>query len=126
MFGKLIALLFASRDAAHRAHLATKSYAQHMALGTFYEEIVGLADSLAEMYQGRYGITPIPSAQRGGLGSAAIKTDGDPADVLESHLDALEGMRYEAIDEAETAMQNQVDEIVALYLSTLYKLRNLS
>lgn len=32
MFAELIALLFASRDYGHRAHLATRSYAQHKAL----------------------------------------------------------------------------------------------
>jgi len=32
MFAELIALLFASRDYGHRAHLATGSYAQHKAL----------------------------------------------------------------------------------------------
>lgn len=124
MFGKLIALLFASRDFAHRAHLSTKSYAQHQALGSFYPAVVDLADSLTEAYQGRNGIVQIPS-NRGGL-SGGVKVDGEPADVLQSHLDAIEDMRYEAVDETESAMQNIVDEIVALYLSTLYKLRNLS
>lgn len=125
MFGKLIALLFASRDFAHRAHLATTSYAQHMALGAFYEGIIELADTLTEAYQGRHGLTPIPGPQRGGLTTSSVKTEGEPADVLQSHLDAVENMRYDAIEDSDTALQNMVDEIVGLYLGTLYKLRNL-
>ena len=45
---QFIGLLFASRDYAHKAHLNTDSYAQHMALNAFYDEIIPLADDLAE------------------------------------------------------------------------------
>lgn len=40
MIARLIAILFLSREVAHRAHLNTKSYAQHMALGSFYDDII--------------------------------------------------------------------------------------
>ena len=46
--GEYIALLFLARDLAHRAHLRTRSYAEHMALGAFYEGIIPLADEFAE------------------------------------------------------------------------------
>ena len=46
----LISLLFLARDLAHREHLRTKSFAQHMALNTFYNEIVENADAIAEAY----------------------------------------------------------------------------
>lgn len=118
MIGRLIALLFLSREYAHRAHLRTNSYAQHMALNEFYESIVEIADSLAEAYQGRNGIIDdIPMLE---------ETDtGEPADVLARHLESIEKMRYTAVEKTETAMQNIIDEAVAQYLSTLYKLRNL-
>jgi hypothetical protein len=48
--------LFLARDVAHSVHLNTRSFSKHMALNTFYDEIVGLADSLAEAYQGRNGL----------------------------------------------------------------------
>jgi len=35
-------------------------------------------------------------------------------------------MRYEVVDKTDTPLQNIIDEIVNLYLSTLYKLRFLS
>jgi len=116
--GRLIAILFLSRDFAHREHLRTSSYAQHMALGGFYEDIIGLADSLAEAYQGRNGL----------IGSVPLlKDDAEgPIDkVLEKHLSWVEKSRYTAVEKTETALQNMIDEIVALYLSTLYKLRYL-
>ena len=115
---KLLATLFLSRDLAHRDHLKTQSYAQHVALGDFYDGIIDLADSLAEMYQGRHGIIKeIPLLEQ--------TERGTPADTLADHLEMIEDMRYDAVDKSDTAIQNQIDEVVGLYLTTLYKLRNL-
>ena len=52
MIEQFIAVLFLARDMAHKAHLTTDSYAQHMALGEFYGALPDLADSLAETWQG--------------------------------------------------------------------------
>jgi len=118
MIGRLIAILFLSRELAHREHLRTQSYAQHMALNTFYDEVVGIADSIAEAYQGRNGIIKdIPMLD--------TKASGPIADVLEAQLAMIEKIRYTAVEKSDTAIQNLIDEAVALYLSTLYKLRNL-
>lgn len=120
MIGELIALLFLSRDVAHRAHLKVSgpgSFAAHSALGSFYEEVVGLADGLAEAYQGRNGIIEdIPYLDA---------DQGDVIKVLEGHLDWIEENRFEVIPKEDTPLQNIVDEIVSLYLSTLYKLKTL-
>jgi len=71
-----------------------------------------------EAYQGRHGIIKdIPKSSGSEMGSIDR--------VLESHLSSIENMRYTVCDRKETAIQNMVDEVVALYLSTLYKLRNL-
>ena len=43
--------------------------------------------------------------------------------VLTRHLEWLEKIRYTAVEKSETAIQNHIDTIVGLYLSTLYKLR---
>ena len=51
-----IGMLFLARDVAHSVHLNTRSYAKHVALNVFYDEIVGLADGFAEAYQGRKGL----------------------------------------------------------------------
>jgi ribosomal 50S subunit-associated protein YjgA (DUF615 family) len=45
--------------------------------------------------------------------------------MIQSLLDEVENMRYDAVDQGDTAIQNLIDEAVALFLSTLYKLKNL-
>lgn len=116
LMGRLIAILFLSREIAHREHLKTTSYAKHIALNEFYDGIIDIADSIAEAYQGKYGvIDTIPM-----LDAPAPE---DIADVLEKQLALVERLRYTAVDKQQTAIQNLIDEAVALYLSTLYKLR---
>jgi hypothetical protein len=117
--GQLIATLFLSRDVAHREHLKTKSFSQHMALGSFYVDIVENADAIAEAYQGAYDIIPDIPLLSGPKKGMAID------DCLEEYKDNIEGMRYKACDKEDTAIQNLIDEAIATYLSTLYKLRNL-
>jgi hypothetical protein len=113
----IIGLLFYARTVTHLEHLKTKSYAQHKALNEFYDEIVDLADELAEAYQGCEGIIKdIPIFNN---------PVTDPIDVfLEKQLTLIESLRKKATDRS--AIQNIIDTIVGLYLSTLYKLRNLS
>lgn len=113
---ELIGLLFYARTVTHKEHLRTKSYAQHMALGSFYTEVIDLADKLAEAYQGCEGLLKdIP---------IFYKEVSDPVDVfLDKQLQLIEKTREKA--SSRSAIQNIIDEVVALYLSTLYKLRNL-
>lgn len=119
---KLIALLFFSRDVAHRAHLMTKGipgdFAMHEATGEFYIGIIGLADSVAEKWIGRNG--PMSDIE-----FISMKMEGSILDNLEAHLSIVEDMRYQASPKEDTAIQNIIDEIVGLYLSTLFKLRTL-
>jgi len=53
---QFVAVLFHAGTITHFMHLQTKSYAQHKALGHFYEDIVDLADKYAEAYQGCYSV----------------------------------------------------------------------
>ena len=115
--GEFIALLFMARDITHREHLKTKSYAQHMALGAFYPAIIELADSIAEAYQGCEGkLITVPYVKNTATGSIDS--------ILRSHLDWISKNRKKLSDE--TSIQNIIDEIVALYQSTLYKLKFLA
>ena len=118
MIARLIAIMFLSREVAHREHLNTKSYAQHVALGSFYDTIIDNADAIAEAYQGRHGL----------IGKIPMLTEadtGDIADILEKHLGMIEKLRYTAVEKTDTPIQNLIDTAVETYLSTLYKLRNL-
>jgi hypothetical protein len=119
MIDQFIGTLFLARDVAHREHLRTKSYAQHMALGSFYNDIADLMDSLTEAYQGRYGIIPeIPILTESKKYKEALY-------CLAEKLDYIEKNRYKAIPKEDSALQNIVDEIVGLFLSLIYKLENL-
>lgn len=111
-----IGLLFLSRDVAHREHLATNSYATHVALGDFYDKVIDLADSLAEMWQGREDkVLQVEFAEE--------ESSGSIVETLQAHLDIVEKLRYKVVDKDDTALQNVIDEIVGVYLTTLYKLR---
>jgi len=44
-----------ARDCMHLVHWNTTSYAEHKALGKFYEGWLDLVDSFVETYSGRYG-----------------------------------------------------------------------
>jgi hypothetical protein len=111
--------LFLARDVAHSVHLNTRSYAKHKALGSFYDKVVDLADDFAEAYQGRHGLM-------GPISLMSAKKNGNIIEFLEDSLSEIEANRYKVCEEDDSAIQNIIDEIVALYLSTLYKLKNLA
>jgi len=115
----LIGHLFLARDVTHSVHLNTRSYAKHKALGKFYDSVIDLADNLAEAYQGRHGLI-------GPITLHSAKKTGNVVEFLEDSLSEVEKLRYEVCDKSDTAIQNIIDEIVGLYLSTLYKLRFLA
>jgi len=111
---EFIGMLFLARNVAHSAHLNTDSYSQHKALGDFYENIIGLADSFAEAYMGRKGekVGKIPEMK---------SPDGDILKVLKAILEVIEERR-EFVEKTDTALNNIIDEIVAEFLSVIYKL----
>ncbi len=115
----LIGHLFLARDVTHSVHLNTRSYAKHKALGGFYDKVIDLADDLAEAYQGRHGLI-------GPITLHSAKKTGNVVEFLEDSLSEVEKLRYQVCDKSDTAIQNIIDEIVGLYLSTLYKLKFLA
>ena len=120
LIGQLIGTLFLSREVAHRAHLAvtgTGSFAKHSALGEFYPAVGDHGDTITEAYQGRHGIIEIPYLK--------YEDEGDIVKCLEKYMDDIEELRYSAVDKKDTVIQNMIDDALATYLSTLYKLRHL-
>lgn len=113
---EFVGMLFLGRDVAHSVHLNTRSYAKHVALQSFYEGIVDLADSFAEAYQGKYGLI-------GAISLQSVKKTNNIIEFLQDQLDEIESVRYKVVEKECTALHNIIDEIVGLYLSTLYKLR---
>jgi hypothetical protein len=116
---KFIGMLFLARDVTHSVHLNTRSYSKHKALQKFYENIIDRADTFAEAYQGRYGLI-------GPIALMSAKKTENVVAFLEDQLAELEAMRYDVCDKTDAPLQNLIDGIIELYLSTLYKLKFLA
>jgi DNA-binding ferritin-like protein len=100
-------------------HWQTKSqssFAEHMALGTYYDEIVELIDNIVESYQGKYEII---------TGYKTIKTvDYKSTEQVISYFKELdENIEKNRTSVKESYIQNQIDGVQELIYSTLYKLR---
>jgi hypothetical protein len=116
---QFVGQLFLGRNVAHSVHLNTRSYSKHKALGHFYEDVVELADKFAEAYQGRHGLI-------GPIAIPAAKKTTNITEFLQDQLAEIEKGRYDVCEKTDTPIQNIIDEIVGLYLSTIYKLRFLA
>ena len=116
---EFIGMMFLARDVTHSAHLNTRSYAKHVALGAFYDGIIDLADKFAEAYQGKYGLI-------GPISLMSAKKTTNIVEFLQDQADEIEKVRYDVVDRACTPIHNIIDEIVGQYLSTLYKLKFLA
>jgi hypothetical protein len=116
--GEFIGNLFHSATVTHFMHLQTKSYAQHIALGAYYEEIVELVDSVAETIQGCYGeiITGYPTM------FANVGTE--PLEYLKSLQTFVADARANLPQESN--IQNEIDNVATLIDSTIYKLKFLA
>jgi hypothetical protein len=116
---ELISKTFHSRNAAHIAHWRTKNYARHVALNDFYDGVIEIVDGLVECYQGNFGIIEedIPEV-----------APGYTQDIVERFNDELVWIEANrgGIAQGVTALENTIDELLSLYLKTLYKLENLS
>ncbi len=110
----IISILFEARTKAHMFHLTTSSYAVHMALQDFYEKVVDLADAFAEGCIGVYG--PIESFPRFSLNSS---------DALTMLKKTKQWVRENRSCCEDSELQNQIDEILSLFNSTIYKLTQL-
>ena len=110
-----IATLLHSSTNAHLMHFSTDSFAKHMALGEYYDEIVDLTDALAEQYMGKYGkITEFPNTYH---------TAKDPIQYLQNLGKFVEEARKDLPQDS--WIQNEVDGIAELISQTTYKLVNL-
>lgn len=122
MIESLIAHLFFLREISHRAHLRATgpgSYARHVALGAFYNEIAEHADGIAEAWMGRVGQI---------VGDIPFVLDlptGDIVSDIQAQRDWIDFNRAdETLDYSE--IQNLIDGAVDAIDSVLYKLKFLS
>lgn len=116
---KMVSFLLHSRTQVHIFHWQTKSYAEHKALGSYYEDIVDLLDGLVESYQGKYGIIQ-------GYKNLPIVDYTDSAQVIEFFEKLVMVIQLLREENQDSYLQNQIDTIVQLIETTKYKLRFLS
>lgn len=111
---KCIEVVFSGRNAAHIEHWKTQSYAKHVALGEFYEKAPEVLDRLVEARQGVFGVVG--------------KVQGESKDAaaqLKDDMLALTKLRAEACGNI-TALENIMDELLGLYMTTIFKLERLN
>lgn len=106
---------FAVRDAAHFAHLSTRSYAQHVALGSFYEALLPIVDKYAEVCIGLdQEIPTYPKVK-------PLDYD-DPLELLTDYLEHIQAhSRKDA--RGNQALMNILAELEELTAQTIYKMK---
>lgn len=109
----LLTLLHAATN-THLLHWQTKSYAEHTALGAFYEELPDLVDSLAEKIMGKYD-----------LNLTFPKSYYTAAATGKQELEELKEFVMEERKELpqDSEIQNEIDNIANLINQTLFLLR---
>jgi hypothetical protein len=111
MIEQLISRVFYARNVAHFEHwraTGTGSFAKHMALVEFYNEVIEAIDDLVEAYQGAFeliGDIPVPATMK-----------GDVLALLEGDADWIE-KNHEGICRGNRAVGNLVDTVTDTYLS---------
>lgn len=115
LIGEFVGTLLHSATIVHFMHLQTQSYSVHKALQKYYESIVDGADTIAEAIQGCTGelIAPYPSM----FGNPEV----EPLDYLTSIRDYVTVTRTDIFPEYSN-IQNEIDAVMTLLDSTIYRL----
>lgn len=107
------ATLLHSSTNTHFFHWSTNSYAEHIALGEYYDEIIDLVDDFMEAVMGRYNqVKKFPNVYH------------EPKNPLQ-YMESLKKFVEESRDDLpqDQDIQTLVDNIAILIDSTLYKIR---
>lgn len=114
----LFSKLFKLRDEVNLRHLRPTNPGklgagwEHTTLGSLYEDLLDLIDTLIESYQGKYGLVNIV------IDSSKV---GDIKVCIKEHAEMLEKFEFK-----ESWLNNQRDELCTLMYQSLYKLDNLT
>jgi hypothetical protein len=119
---KFFSKIFESREMAHVYHLTVKgeegSHAKHLALGEYYDKIIGMLDELIEVYQGEYEVVEGYDA----IDTSSAKST-DAIEYFKSLAGFVRGERTKCFKQEETHYHNIIDDIIVLIYKTLYKLK---
>lgn len=113
MIEKFIERMFEARNASHIQHWKTGSYAQHKALGHYYDDVISTLDKFVEAYQGAFGLVG--------------DVEGETRDIVRLINDDLIWLNENRAKLAKgvPALENILDDLTATHMRTLYKLENL-
>lgn len=116
MIDELVSRVFSTRNSAHLAHWAETSGYLHGVLGDFYDGVIDKLDTLVEAYQGVFELVKVKKLEQ-----AKSK---DMVSTLEDDLEWM-GKNRKEITGGIPALDNLLQDLESMYMSTLYKLRNL-
>ena len=119
----LLSMLMHSRTQAHVFHLrvSPNGLSPHLALQTYYEDIIVLIDGITESYQGMNGLIEFKAVK-------GIDNDADKDNIISYFEDLVKFVHTERMKDGLkeiSFIQNEIDNVEKLIYSTLYKLRNL-
>ena len=115
---ELVGLGLTVQGLAKKAHWSTKSYSQHKALGSYYDDLSDLIDTLVEQSQADK-LLKIPNYTVTDAGDFIVRE-------IESFCAACKAVYMKAEKEKYFDVSNTIAEIMTLNYQTLYKLKNLA
>lgn len=119
MIEELVSRVFYARNVAHFEHWQANgvgAYARHTALGEFYDQVIDALDTLVEGYQGAFELIGTVKAPKTKAEDILLILIEDSKWIEKNHENICKGNR---------AVANLLDGVTGVYLSAIYKLRNL-
>jgi hypothetical protein len=120
----LINALFAARDAAHKLHLKSRSFAKHIALGELYEGLLDKIDELAEVWMGKHGVIDFGASSDNDFMQLSDTSQTDPVAFVRQLAAFVESVKS-ILPKEETHILNIWGEIISIVYRAKYKLENL-
>lgn len=108
----LIELILQVADDAHVAHLISRNDAEHRALGEFYSDVRDRMDTLAESF---IGLNP---------DAEGLPEVPEPKLRIRMTMEMVQKIRSDSEFES-PVLQNQFDELLAVFTRALFKLERL-
>jgi len=113
----LIAKVFSTRDILHFAHWNTQKYSKHIAFQDLYDALVDSLDEIVEAYQGKYGLLTNLKTYAMSMPECVCTHVKEEAKWIEDNKDKIAN--------GCPSVANIIDDLVAKYYKTVYKLENL-
>ncbi len=107
--------MFSVRDCIHYRHLQTTSYAEHQALGAFYDGWLDLVDTFVETWQGRYG-------RISGNLEVSVVSNTSSIEYLEEVRNSIETAYMGIVSDTDEDLKNILAEMLGLINKTLFLL----